>query len=230
MATQTVWIIDDETDIAETYAALLEGESDVKTACFASAKAALVEIRKGNHPDLFITDIKMPEMSGLEFITELHKLQRTEPVIIISGYAEKEDAIAALALDAFGLIEKPFHKHQFIHTAHRALAYGAMIQLTEDVIRRYSGLITTMKDLVEQCRTRYTTAENQLPTASEGQEDRSMAMVFLKNVMEETKIDDSMQKAQKDIESILLRRDALRALVADTKTAAKTAAKIAEAK
>ena len=75
MANQTVWIIDDETDISETYAALLESEGAVTTACFGSAKAALAEIQKGNHPDVFITDIKMPEMSGLEFITELRKLQ-----------------------------------------------------------------------------------------------------------------------------------------------------------
>ncbi|MGB9710426.1 MAG: sigma-54-dependent transcriptional regulator [Thermodesulfovibrio sp.] len=57
---------------------------------------------------LIITDVKMPRMSGLEFLAEIRKRGIFTPVIVITGYGSVEDAVKAMKLGAVDYIMKPF--------------------------------------------------------------------------------------------------------------------------
>lgn len=57
---------------------------------------------------LIITDVKMPKMNGIEFLSEIRKRGIFTPVIVITGYANVEDAVKAMKLGAVDYLTKPF--------------------------------------------------------------------------------------------------------------------------
>lgn len=71
----------------------VEGFSDVN--CFNNPLEA-IEFLKSNIPDIIISDFIMPEMNGLEFLTEAKKLYPEVSMILLTGYADKENAIKAI--------------------------------------------------------------------------------------------------------------------------------------
>jgi two-component system, NtrC family, response regulator PilR len=59
-------------------------------------------------PDLILTDVKMPGMSGLDLIREIHALDAPIPIIAITAYASADDAIRAVREGAYDYLSKPF--------------------------------------------------------------------------------------------------------------------------
>ena len=85
------YIVDDEKDVRE-YISTVLGQENIKCICFDDAKHALARIKQ-DHPDLVITDLQMPKMSGLEFIKELRKTYSLLPVLIVSAYVKEHLAL-----------------------------------------------------------------------------------------------------------------------------------------
>ncbi len=103
----SVWIIDDETEVASSLNQALQSKYDVQT--FKNPAEVISLFRDGTRaPHAMISDIRMPKINGIEFMQQLRELRIDCPVILASGYAEKKEATAAINLGAFGLIEKPF--------------------------------------------------------------------------------------------------------------------------
>ncbi len=101
-------VVDDEKIVTSAFKALfkVEGYSDIHL--FNSPKEAL-EFLKDNLPDLIISDFIMPEMNGLEFLTEAKKLCPDVSMILLTGYADKENAIKAInEIGLYKYIEKPW--------------------------------------------------------------------------------------------------------------------------
>jgi len=63
---------------------------------------------KEKHVDLIISDLRMPTMTGMELLAEVRKLDSDLPFIIITGFANIDDAIEAVRLGATDFIKKPF--------------------------------------------------------------------------------------------------------------------------
>jgi two-component system response regulator FlrC len=70
--------------------------------------ASAVEKLKGQNYDLVISDLRMPELNGLELLRKVNEEENAVPVIIISGYGTVESAVEAMKLGAFDFILKPF--------------------------------------------------------------------------------------------------------------------------
>ncbi len=100
-----VWIIDDEESIRTICASALEDLFSVES--FANASEALLELNS-NQPDLIITDIKMPGMSGLEFLDKVSEKFPEIPTIIITAHANIDNALSAYKGGAFEYLTKPF--------------------------------------------------------------------------------------------------------------------------
>src|SRR5262245_61848622 len=62
-----------------------------------------------DNPDLVTLDMRLPDMTGIEVLTELRKRQITVPVIMITGYGVVDDAVKSLKLGAYDFIEKPIN-------------------------------------------------------------------------------------------------------------------------
>jgi len=71
--------------------------------------------------DLIITDLKMPEVSGLEILKTALKSNQKAKVIVISGYGTIEASVQAMQAGAFDFLEKPFTSKKLFHCIDRAL-------------------------------------------------------------------------------------------------------------
>jgi DNA-binding NtrC family response regulator len=116
---ERILVVDDEQSMRDTLQIMLVKEGfDVDMA--GNGKEALEKIERGGY-DLIVTDIKMPQMDGIGMM-ESFRNRGNVPVIIMTAYATKDQAIRALNLGAAFFIEKPFRKQEFLNFVHRALS------------------------------------------------------------------------------------------------------------
>lgn len=113
-------IIDDERAIRNTLKEILEFEG--YEIDLAENGRVGVEKAKGGGYDLIYSDVKMPEMDGLEVLETLQKEEACEcPIVMISGHADVETAVTALKNGAYDFIEKPLDLNRLLVTTKNAL-------------------------------------------------------------------------------------------------------------
>ena len=112
-------LVDDEKSIRDAAAqSLLLAGFEVDT--YASAIDALPHLT-ADFSGVLITDIRMPDMDGLELMERVLKLDRDLPVILISGHADVAMAVNAIRDGAYDLLEKPFATADLVETVRRGL-------------------------------------------------------------------------------------------------------------
>ena len=101
-------IVDDEEMVLASLRSFLALETDYEVLTFSSPLRALESIRE-SQIDLVISDYLMPEMTGIEFLLEVKKLQPYATRILLTGYADKGNAIRAInEVNLYQYIEKPW--------------------------------------------------------------------------------------------------------------------------
>ncbi len=129
MTKGTLLIAEDEIDFRNILVELTKPFADeVLTAT--NGKEALQLVKSGK-VDAVLTDIKMPLMTGLQFLAETRSLLLQTPVIVLTGFGDVAAYQEAIRLDATDLLEKPCD-HSLIETAvKKALAYGMALRNME---------------------------------------------------------------------------------------------------
>jgi two-component system response regulator FixJ len=122
-AHRVVHVIDDDEGLRESLAFLLRSaELDVRS--FDSAKAFLKAL-----PDAtlgcVITDVRMPDMSGIELLRRLKELKVGAPVIVITGHGDIALAVEAMKIGAADFFEKPFDDDLLVASVRAALRQQA---------------------------------------------------------------------------------------------------------
>jgi two-component system response regulator PilR (NtrC family) len=101
-----ILVVDDEEAMREFLRILLEKEGhEVISAADGAAALGLATSRE---MDLIISDIKMPRLDGVGFLTGLREKGLETPVIMMTAYASSDSAIQAMKQGAFDYITKPF--------------------------------------------------------------------------------------------------------------------------
>ena len=147
-----VFIVDDDEAIRESLAFLL-GTAGFKVSLFELASKFLEAL-----PDLkvgcLITDIRMPEIDGLELMRRLRAAGRSFPVIVMTGHADVPLAVEAMKLGAFEFLEKPFDDKQLIERINAALEQGAAVaaaaQETREISERIAKLTERERQVLER--------------------------------------------------------------------------------
>jgi len=125
-----VLVVDDDTDTIEE---LVEYLSKAGLTCKAAADgwAALKLLADGFKPGVVVTDLRMPEMDGMEFVERLRQFNDRErpEVIFVSGHAGFDDAVAAIRLGARDMLTKPIDPSKLVRAVKSA-------QLTRRVRRQ----------------------------------------------------------------------------------------------
>jgi len=104
MAHEKILIVDDEQSMCQFLSVLMRREGyEVLTA---ESGAVALKLLDENSPDAVITDLKMPEMDGIQLLDEIKRRDENIPVIIMTAYASQKSAIDALNLGAFQYLEK----------------------------------------------------------------------------------------------------------------------------
>lgn len=109
MAPKTIFVVDDEAVISNTLSLILR-QAGFDATAFSSSIEALRALNE-QEPDLLLSDVQMPEMSGVELAVRFRKVRPGCKVLLFSGQAATSDLLAD-ARDqgyTFDLIEKPVH-------------------------------------------------------------------------------------------------------------------------
>ncbi len=136
-----ILVIDDERAIRNTLKEILEFEGHtVETA--EDGKAGLEKALNGEY-QLIFSDVKMPEMDGLEFLAAYHSgMQQAGneyvPVVMISGHGTVETAVESLKSGAFDFIVKPLDLNRLLLTTKHALEHKSLVQETK-ILRKKVG-------------------------------------------------------------------------------------------
>ncbi len=134
----SVLVVDDESGILDTLRILLRNEGfEVTTA--QGGKAGLEQIRSGSH-DIILSDVRMPQVSGLEILQAAHEQDPMTPVILMTAQASLQSAIAAVNSGAYYYILKPFSNDELVTILRRACEFRAVRvenkQLKQEIRRR----------------------------------------------------------------------------------------------
>ncbi|MCB2185771.1 MAG: sigma-54 dependent transcriptional regulator [Deltaproteobacteria bacterium] len=116
---ETILVVDDEKNYLVILEVLLRGEGyAVLTADNAHRALHLAEEEE---PDLVITDMKMPRMSGLDLIGQLKQKFPELPIIVMTAYGTVENAVEAMKSGATDYISKPFENARLLHIVEQGL-------------------------------------------------------------------------------------------------------------
>jgi two-component system response regulator FixJ len=121
MSEATIIVIDDHESVRGSLRALLES-AGFEVRDYSSATAFLGDA--GARGDLFLVDIRMPQMSGMELQQELNRRGDATPLIVVTGHGDVAQAVAAMRAGAFDFIEKPFDDEMLLGSIRHALREG----------------------------------------------------------------------------------------------------------
>lgn len=141
-----ILVIDDERAIRNTLKEILEFEG--YTVEVAENGRVGLEMALATKYDLIYTDIKMPEMDGMEVLQAYRKTIQEHageeaPVVMISGHGTVETAVEALKSGAYDFIVKPLDLNRLLVTTQRALEHKSLVQETK-VLRKKIGVRNKM--------------------------------------------------------------------------------------
>ena len=119
---KTILLADDDENLRRVLEyQLTEAGYNVTTA---ADGARALEIFSSEDFDGVITDLRMPKLSGLEFLEKIKAVNSEIPVIVITAFGEVETAVAAMKAGAFDYINKPFNRDEILLTLNRALNFS----------------------------------------------------------------------------------------------------------
>ncbi len=114
---KTVSVIDDEVSVREAVAMLLETHGMTVNA-YESAVAFLAAPFAAG---CIVSDVRMPEISGLDLLRTLQNADDPRPLILMTGHGDVELAVQAIKLGAFDFVEKPFSNDRLVSSVEQAL-------------------------------------------------------------------------------------------------------------
>jgi len=119
----TVHVIDDDEAIRDSLTFLLKS-AQIRVESYESATAFLKRLPIDS--GCIITDVRMPEMSGIDLLKRLRQMHNQVPVIIITGHGDVPLAVEAMKSGAADFIEKPFDDDLLLSAVQTALSNQAV--------------------------------------------------------------------------------------------------------
>ena len=130
----TILIIEDDHDILEVASAFFR-QNDFESITSDDPEQALSDLNKGKiSADVILTDLKMPKMSGLDFLKRFKELNADIPVIAITSNRNVETAIEAIQAGAYDFVVKPLHFPQLLVSVQRALHFSNLKKQNQTLI------------------------------------------------------------------------------------------------
>lgn len=154
-----IFIVDDEPDIISLYQEYLGEDFNVKGFLNPLEMADL--LKSGEKPNLIVSDYKMPNCTGIELARKVRDLKLSVPLLLVSGYLEKELMIRAMNLGVYRILEKPFDGDEFELAVRQAVAFESLarmqsllaktsleiIEATDKIIGGYKGELDRLQKL-----------------------------------------------------------------------------------
>ena len=117
---RNIYIVDDDPSVTEALGLFLATEG-YSVHRHTSRPLVLLNSLKEDETGCVVTDMRMPEMTGLELIQAMKAKGITMPVILVTAYADVPLAVQAMKMGAVELLEKPFDNEALLTTIREAL-------------------------------------------------------------------------------------------------------------
>jgi putative two-component system response regulator len=82
--------------------------------------------------DVVLTDIKMPKVSGIDLLENIHNINKETPVILMTAYTQMEMAVAGIRHGAFDFIIKPYNPEYLVYSIEKAVKHNKLIQMDKE--------------------------------------------------------------------------------------------------
>jgi len=120
-----ILIVDDDMGMAETCARLFQRQGWAPLVA-GSGQEALGRLEADPEIELVLTDLVMPDLSGVELLQAAKRRDPTLAVIIMTGYGTIQNAVQAMKLGASDYLTKPFDKEQILAAVEKAAIIRAL--------------------------------------------------------------------------------------------------------
>ena len=147
--TEKSWILvlDDEPLITQTLQALLAAEDAWGVAVFNNPVEAKASLGERSYR-VVLSDFLMPEMDGISFLKEVRKRQPTASRILLTGYADKQNAIRSInEVGLYHYIEKPWDNAQLLLIIRNGIERAGLIEELQERMRQMTEQDRSMAEL-----------------------------------------------------------------------------------
>ncbi|MEM6751114.1 MAG: sigma 54-interacting transcriptional regulator [Planctomycetota bacterium] len=117
--TQKILVVDDKRIMRDSVAATLQRAGFTPVAAGSGPDA--VDAVAKHQPAAVVTDLRMPDMTGLQLLAKLRESDPLLPVLLMTAYGRVEEAVEAMRLGAFDFIQKPFEGDALVTVVRRAI-------------------------------------------------------------------------------------------------------------
>ncbi|MEW6989043.1 nitrogen regulation protein NR(I) [Colwelliaceae bacterium 6441] len=122
MITEQVWVVDDDSSIRWVLEKAF-ANANISSASFDSAENLLTALDHGQ-PEVIISDIRMPNIDGMELLSDINHRFPAIPVIIMTAHSDLDSAVNAYQGGAFEYLPKPFDIDEALALTRRALTHA----------------------------------------------------------------------------------------------------------
>ena len=145
-----ILVLDDDKLVTSSLKSLFSLEGLTDTVYFNSPDEALNYLQN-NSRDVIISDFMMPQMNGIEFLSQAKKLYPNASMILLTGYADKENAIKAInEVGLYKYIEKPWDNDELIINIKNAFERSRLIVSLEEKNAQLEKYSNHLEDLVKE--------------------------------------------------------------------------------
>ena len=148
--TPVIAIVDDEEMVLTSLRSFLSLETDFDLQTYVSPEQAIEDAPR-NPADLVISDYLMPGMNGIEFLLKYKKIHPYATRILLTGYADKENAIKAINdVGLYQYVEKPWDNEHLKLIIQNGLERRFLMGQLEDRIKEVQSVQQNLQDIQAQ--------------------------------------------------------------------------------
>lgn len=124
---RSILVIDDDVYVLDAVSRFLT-EKGLKVSSYTDGGEAMSRL-EDIRPDVVLTDVKMPVLTGIDLLDIMNSYDRDVPVILMTAYADLDVAVDAIKRGAFDFITKPFDFVYLMHAIEKALKYHSLLEM-----------------------------------------------------------------------------------------------------
>ncbi len=159
----TILIVDDEDMVLSSLRGLFMLQTSYQVLEAHDPRKALEELAR-TRVDLVISDFLMPQMNGIEFLKEVKKLQPDAIRVLLTGYADKENAIKAINdVGLYHYLEKPWDNEALLSIVRNGLKEKSLRKLLSEKVKELDSLASRHEALERELEMAARVQKNLLP-------------------------------------------------------------------
>jgi len=134
-----ILLIDDEPDIVDLIKHILVKEGYEVSEAYKGGEGLIKA--SSNNPDLVLVDIRLPDMDGNKLLKRIKENNPNQAVIMITAYADVDNAITSLKFGADDFIKKPFKNAHLVHIVNKSFEKKQILKEKKDLEKKYKRLV-----------------------------------------------------------------------------------------